>query len=1134
MKKLWLLSPLAALLAGCPSSPPAGGGGGAEVGGGVVTAGEVAGTSGVAGVSVSSTCYDDLDCPSDQYCDFPEGDFEGTCQEGCRDDEACGEGESCDLTTHSCGLPSCEGDESCPDGSYCSDESTCEEGCRVGEACPGETAEDGRPLLCDPETRSCVPHSPCCVPEGDEERCVEAASATQCEAQGGQLLTGALLCSEAPCTARCELDVDCAELDSGELSFYCDQDDGRCREGCREGECGGDLICDPESRVCVNRSCASTDDCAEGQYCDPIDSVCLSGCGVDSDCPDGLGCVNNSCVATCDPTVEGSCGAGEYCDDELSVCRPSCERHEDCAESEACDPSSARCVRGACRDDEPLGDLSGEPNNSFESASNLTLVPVPSEPTRAIGRALERVICGADLDLYSLGLAQGERMRIRLNHDAGAELKVRLFNELDMSQPLLESEQSSNPDVIEYPAEGVVENAQRYYIEVSGMIDANERVGYELNVQTAPFDNACFSDGREEGEGDDDYEHATALVANGSSRFDDATVCVGDEDWYSLPLTVNDGLIVTVTTPIDARAVRFNLYSIAGFGGITGTPPATYSVGFEDSVEDLNSGQRVYSLVIDRDSEGFNIDGQWLLSVEPEGQADYATYQLTVVHESAGGVCVNEDREPNNEVSAGVDLEDSFGFPTDGDGLLSLATPHRVLDGVICAGDVDYYCLNLATGDKLSAAVSSDTVIGELEVSLVNANGASVGTSASHSPSGESEPAIFNGAPAGLYCVVVNGLGNAQGPYELTVTRDEGDDCVADGDDSSGLASELEDVSAGQGLRFERINALMCDPAVDSADWYSFNVAQDQSRVCVMLNGFDHDVADLDIELFGPPVSSGTSCSTDAQCQAENLSACIGGTCQIDLARSVFSYDFEMSSQPRVSVDAGEHYLRVQRGAVGAVSPYDLSVTVTPGRESCQDDWQELGDRNDIGGFDAVNVPSRATQLGSGAVGLCDAWICNYPGALPELDWYEITVPAEQDRTVIINFESESDGPLDLYYWGESATSMQEEILYAVSTTNTNYQCINIRGGSLELSAEIGVQVTGGAAGAFINDGDKRIDYSLRVVPTDLDANPAGACALFGAGAVDICDPNDPNDLFFLEPGGSALTETCWPEVALP
>lgn len=270
------------------------------------------------------------------------------------------------------------------------------------------------------------------------------------------------------------------------------------------------------------------------------------------------------------------------------------------------------------------------------------------------------------------------------------------------------------------------------------------------------------------------------------------------------------------------------------------------------------------------------------------------------------------------------------------------------------------------------------------------------------------------------------------------------------------------------------------------------------------------------------------------EAEAEGSTACIAGTCQINAARSVYSFDFEMTSQPRVSVDAGQHYLRVHRGAVGAISPYDLSVSVTPGRDVCQDDWQELGDRNDLGGFDAVHLSTRATQLGSGAVGLCDAWICNIPGSLPELDWYQIIVPQGQDRTVIINFESESDGPLDLYYWGETQSSMQEPVLYAVSTTNTNYQCINIRGGTVDITSELGIQVTGGAAGAFIDDGDQRIDYSLRVVPTDLDANPAGACSLFGAGSVQRCDPNDPDDLFFLEPGGSAITETCWPEIVLP
>jgi hypothetical protein len=728
-------------------------------------------------------------------------------------------------------------------------------------------------------------------------------------------------------------------------------------------------------------------------------------------------------------------------------------------------------------------------------------------------------------------------MRVTVSHEAGSEVIARLFSEEDLTTPLTTSALGENPDVIEYPPEGEVANAQGYLIEVSGALDGADRVLYDLSVQTAPFNNACFSDPREGGEGDDDYEHATALVANGISRYDDASVCVGDEDWFVLPLTVNDGLTVTLSTPIEAQALTFKLYPRSGFGGITGAPSPSYEVGLEESVEDLDTGLRVYTLNVARDSAGFTIDGDWLIEVSAADVNGYATYQLEVNHEAAGGVCVNEAREPNNSVADASDLETDFAFQLDNANLLAQGRDNRVLDGVICSGDVDYHCLTLAEGDILSAWAVSDTVIGELEVRLVDDEGGAVGVSGTHTARGvDTNPASLIGAPAGRYCVVVDGRGNAQGPYELTVRREVpmGGACSLDEqggrNDTAATATPLADVSGGQGTRFEQRNGLMCDALSDSADWYSFNVAQERSRVCVMLEGFNSDLADLDVELFGPASDLTTPCTNDAQCEAEGSVACIEGTCQIDAARSVFSFDFELASQPRVLVSEGEHHLRVRRGAQGAVSPYDLSVTVTPGRDVCQDDWQELGDRNDIGGYSAIGIPSRATQLGSGAVGLCDTWICNGPNNIPEMDWYEATVPANEDRTVIINFESESDGPLDLYFWGETGSSMGNDELFIISTTNTNYQCLNIRGGALENTVEFGVEVSGGTSGAFINDGDKRIDYSIRVVPTDLDANPAGACSLFGAGAVSACAGGEAE----VVPGVGVLATTCWPEAALP
>lgn len=1133
MRHLILFGVAGLALAGCPDNVRGRGGQGGAPGAGDA-AGSPAGNSNSdeGGSAASALCYEDSECPDGSYCEF-EG-LSGVCVEGCREGGAgCAPGQTCDPETRLCAYPPCEDDAQCPEGTFCGADDACVTGCRLDDPCPG-AAPDGRALACDPETRECVAHSPCCVPAGGAESCELAASAAQCEAKGGQLLAGALLCDDEPCTQRCELDADCEELDVGGATFYCDPADLRCREGCREGDCAGDLVCDTARRVCVSQPCVATADCADGQYCEPTRLVCVTGCGADADCPAGLGCVNNACVDRCDPAAM-DCASGQYCDAQTRVCRAQCEANADCGDAEACDPVTRQCVRGLCRDDEPLGDLSGEPNSTFATASQLTLTPIPSEPGKSSARAQGRVICGADVDLYRLSLAQGERMRLTLSHDAGADLALRVFSERDPLNPVAVTPAARNPDQLVYPAEGEVLDAQAYFIEVGGALDAADRVSYDLSVQTAPVGDACFSDIRETGDGDDSYATATALVPNGSSRFDDASVCVGDQDWFVLPLTVNDGLSVRLTTDLGAQPVRFELYPRAALGGILGTPAPSFVVTEDESTDDLDLGLRVYALSVARGSSSFSVDGDWVIAVKPGAPGAYASYAIEVVHEADGGVCVNEGREPNDSVGAGVDLARVFGFQLDNAGLLAQGRENRVADGVICSGDSDYYCVGLAAGDVLEAWVKSDAVVGSLEVRLVDAEGGPVGSApARHTPLGGAPSKVrLLGAGAGEHCVVVDGLANAQGPYELTVVRSvpAGGVCASDeagaANNTAAAATPLMDVSAGLGLRFEQRNGLMCDAAADPADWYSFPVAQAGSAVCVMLEGFSNDVADLDIEVFGVPNTSTEACTTDAACVAIGATACIAGRCQTEDARSTFTFDFELAAPSRLGVRAGQQYARVHRGGVGQVSPYDLSVTVTPPAASCVPDWQEAGDPNDNGGLNASG-PSRATVLGSGAVGLCDAWLCNPPEGAPDVDWYKITVPSGEDRTVLITFDAGNDGPLQLYYWGETTRSAGRNAIGNVAVPVVNYQCLNLRGGAGDLEAELGVAVNGASA-SF--GPDNRIDYSLRVVPTDLSVTPTGACPLLGAGAIPACTPQYMSDN---ENEVGIFTTECWPTLALP
>ena len=92
------------------------------------------------------------------------------------------------------------------------------------------------------------------------------------------------------------------------------------------------------------------------------------------------------------------------------------------------------------------------------------------------------------------------------------------------------------------------------------------------------------------------------------------------------------------------------------------------------------------------------------------------------------------------------------------------------------------------------------------------------------------------------------------------------------------------------------------------------------------------------------------------------------------------------------------------------------------------------------------------------------------------------------------------------------------------TTPSYNYQCINVSGGEVRRDLEFGVS----SLFNFIDDGDERIDYSLRVVPTDLTVNPDGECARFGAGQFSACEANDLGQM------DNSLAQDCWPTVYLP
>ncbi len=187
---------------------------------------------------------------------------------------------------------------------------------------------------------------------------------------------------------------------------------------------------------------------------------------------------------------------------------------------------------------------------------------------------------------------------------------------------------------------------------------------------------------------------------------------------------------------------------------------------------------------------------------------------------------------------------------------------------------------------------------------------------------------------------------------------------------------------------------------------------------------------------------------------------------------------------------AGAHLARVYRGGDGVESAYAVVASVIPDLPGapCPADSYEPNEE----------VPA---QLGDGEKTLCDLWVCDAedPDSPPDADLFEISVPANQDRTFLIQFASRDEGQL---------------FLYTEVPPLDPHDFAEIRASGVEANLI-----------AADGPGTERVNYTLWVVDTDLDANPSGACELLGAPPNGACTDDDRHDF-----NGTG----CWQTAILP
>lgn len=678
---------------------------------------------------------------------------------GCGSDAGCADALACDRQDPGggCFEALCSVDDECPEDTWC-DGGACVPGCRLDpDNCAATPAGVLRRCGAD---HTCVELLPCC---GDDDTC-RAVPEAECD---GQVLRSVATCApdgafaEAnPCTVggplRCEWDGACGE------AFYCDPVDQRCYPGCRADDpfsCPAHFVCG-DGHACVELPCEEDADCPDFAFCQTgPESLCREGCRLDG-CRDSLVCDpwTRECGVDHDGCRPELCPPGTYCPGPQPVFPMECvpipvlpcpNGHQDCSEFEHCDPETAMCVEG-CLDD------AFEDQDGFADTPPLALSPPDADGARH-GSAEDRILCPGTRDFYAVTLAPGERMRVTVDCGEAIDcVDARVFHEnlFDHSDLF---EHTAPPRGFDYPPLGVsLQRETTYTLEIIGQ----GRVDYRLDVRTTR--QACFPD---ESEPNDTADTGRYLMRR-NHTFVDQSLCADDEDWFCFEPGRNGAVRIELTTTPESDAVTVELFALSHAQAPGGLAEPDY--GGDDVAVELTAQGAVHRFARDHDTASFSSE-PWCARVRLADGSTAADYHVAFsVAESDDFAC---ERVRNDSFETGIDLDAIPELVTDG--LLTPDVDHQVtVDGVLCARDVDYHCFTAAEGDTLQAWLVGDGVAGTLTAQLFDPNQQPIGAPAEHtSPGDPVERAEAPDVTAGRHCVVVDGNGPSQGPYDLFVRR---------------------------------------------------------------------------------------------------------------------------------------------------------------------------------------------------------------------------------------------------------------------------------------------------------------------------------------------------------------------------
>jgi hypothetical protein len=256
------------------------------------------------------------------------------------------------------------------------------------------------------------------------------------------------------------------------------------------------------------------------------------------------------------------------------------------------------------------------------------------------------------------------------------------------------------------------------------------------NLQTTRCElpgGACFDDRFEDADTPASAE-AFSLMVGVPRLFDDLVLCPDDDDVYLLELLAGDRVTATVTRALpQARATLWLLDS-----------DAETSIAFAETPPRGN-GRLVYTAQRD---ESVYLRVNALLA--------QTSYDLEVAVESS--------------TPCGADFfEGELGNDTLATATAPALVPFGVaLQGEVCPRDTEVFAVDVAPGEGVSASLSFDAARADLDLAILDADGAVIGNSAGITQPETVGRRLVNG---GRLYVRVRGFGNSVGAWRLTLSR---------------------------------------------------------------------------------------------------------------------------------------------------------------------------------------------------------------------------------------------------------------------------------------------------------------------------------------------------------------------------